>query len=498
MIIYKKITKGIIIKIYVNGDDITMGVSKRQMQNFLIYVLDMAGLTVGYFIAVYLRFGSLKTAYGYMRTDMYIRWFSAMAVLTFVYLLFHPNRGFFKRKITDEIRSDFLTAIMTGAGMPMVAMLMADASKYSRFIYMFTIGFEFFYMIIAHRLYRKYWLRRRANHSYARKMMIITTSDEAEKVISNIIKEKTWDLWITSIVIIDKNMTGQQICGIPVVGFTYRSMFEYAARYVVDEVFMYIPRRYKYPVAMTIQNFEDMGINTSLNIPLFEINQKLNKSLDRVGSYNVVTFSGREASLFMLILKRAMDILGGLVGMLITGIALIFVAPAVKLESPGPLFFSQKRVGRNGRIFNIYKIRSMYQDAEERKKELMAQNEMDGLMFKMKDDPRITKVGKFIRKTSIDELPQFWNVLKGDMSLVGTRPPTVDEFEQYSAYHKKRLCRTPGLTGIWQVSGRSTITDFEEIVKLDVQYIENWTLWMDIKILFKTVMLVFKGDDGAQ
>lgn len=141
--------------------------------------------------------------------------------------------------------------------------------------------------------------------------------------------------------------------------------------------------------------------------------------MDRVGSYNVVTFSGREASLFMLILKRAMDILGGLVGMLITGIALIFVAPAVKLESPGPLFFSQKRVGRNGRIFNIYKIRSMYQDAEERKKELMAQNEMDGLMFKMKDDPRITKVGKFIRKTSIDELPQFWNVLKGDMSLVG-------------------------------------------------------------------------------
>ena len=316
----------------------------------------------------------------------------------------------------------------------MVAMLMADASKYSRFIYMFTIGFEFFYMIIAHRLYRKYWLRRRANHSYARKMMIITTSDEAEKVISNIIKEKTWDLWITSIVIIDKNMTGQQICGIPVVGFTYRSMFEYAARYVVDEVFMYIPRRYKYPVAMTIQNFEDMGINTSLNIPLFEINQKLNKSLDRVGSYNVVTFSGREASLFMLILKRAMDILGGLVGMLITGIALIFVAPAVKLESPGPLFFSQKRVGRNGRIFNIYKIRSMYQDAEERKKELMAQNEMDGLMFKMKDDPRITKVGKFIRKTSIDELPQFWNVLKGDMSLVGVRDIIGTTRENSSIY----------------------------------------------------------------
>lgn len=229
-----------------------MGVSKRQMQNFLIYILDMVGLTAGYFVAVYLRFGNLKTAYGFMRVDTYLRWITAMAVLTFVYLLFHPNRSFFKRKIKDEIRCDFQTAVLTGAGMSMIALLMADASEYSRFIYMFTIGFEFFYMIIAHRLYRKYWLRRRSNHSFARKMMLITTSGEAEQVITNIIKEKTWDLWITSIVIIDKDMVGENVYGIPVIGFTYRSMFEYAARNVVDEVFIYIPKEYKYPVAMTI------------------------------------------------------------------------------------------------------------------------------------------------------------------------------------------------------------------------------------------------------
>ena len=373
-----------------------------------------------------------------------------------------------------------------------IALLMADASEYSRFIYMFTIGFEFFYMIIVHRLYRKYWLRRRSNHSFARKMMLITTSGEAEQVITNIIKEKIWDLWITSIVIIDKDMVGENVCGIPVIGFTYRSMFEYAARNVVDEVFIYIPKEYKYPVAMTIQNFEDMGINTSLNIPLFQINQNLNKTLETVGPYNVVSFSGREVSLFMLLLKRAMDILGGLVGLLITGIALIFVAPAVKLESPGPLLFSQKRVGRNGRIFKIYKIRSMYQDAEERKKELMAQNEMDGLMFKMKDDPRITKVGKFIRKTSIDELPQFINVLKGDMSLVGTSPPTVAEFKQYQGHHKRSLSMKPGITGMWQAYGRKTVSDFEEIVKMDLNYIDNWSIQLDIQIILKTVVVIFK------
>jgi len=190
-------------------------------------------------------------------------------------------------------------------------------------------------------------------------------------------------------------------------------------------------------------------------------------------------------------MKRLLDLVGALVGCVFLGILTVVVGPMIKLESPGPIFFAQKRVGRNGRIFKMYKFRSMYADAEERKKELMAQNEMNGLMFKMENDPRITKVGAFLRKTSLDEFPQFINILKGDMSLVGTRPPTLDEFAQYSPYHKKRLSFRPGLTGMWQVSGRSDITDFEEIVKLDVEYIDNWSFWLDIKILLKTFLEVF-------
>lgn len=138
----------------------------------------------------------------------------------------------------------------------------------------------------------------------------------------------------------------------------------------------------------------------------------------------------------------------------------------------------------------MYKFRSMYIDAEERKKELMKQNEVQGLMFKMDKDPRITRVGNFIRKTSIDELPQFWNVVRGDMSLVGTRPPTEDEFEQYNIYYRRRLSITPGLTGLWQVSGRSNIKDFEEVVKLDLKYIDEWSLKQDVKILLQTVGVV--------
>ena len=182
-----------------------------------------------------------------------------------------------------------------------------------------------------------------------------------------------------------------------------------------------------------------------------------------------------------------------LVGCLISIPIIAIVAIPLKLESPGPLIFKQKRVGLNGRYFYIHKLRSMYVDAEARKKDLMSQNEMNGLMFKMEDDPRITRVGRFIRRTSIDELPQFFDVLMGKMSLVGTRPPTVDEYKQYESHHKRRLSMKPGITGLWQISGRSDIENFEEVVKLDVKYIDNWSLWNDVKILLKTVVVVFAG-----
>ena len=199
-----------------------------------------------------------------------------------------------------------------------------------------------------------------------------------------------------------------------------------------------------------------------------------------------------------LVIKRLIDIVGASLGLIVASPIMLIVAILIKLEEPkGPIFFSQIRNGAYPTTFKMYKFRSMYIDAEERLQELMHLNEQSGPAFKIKDDPRITKVGKFIRKTSLDELPQFWNVLKGDMSLVGTRPPTVDEFEQYEGYHKRRLSMTPGLTGVWQVSGRSDITDFEEIVSMDVEYIKNWSLKRDIEIILKTILVVF-NNSGAK
>jgi exopolysaccharide biosynthesis polyprenyl glycosylphosphotransferase len=241
-----------------------------------------------------------------------------------------------------------------------------------------------------------------------------------------------------------------------------------------------------------ILGFEEMGVTTHYNLELPDVG----KAATNVGDfldYSVITYTMFHTSYKRLFIKRVIDILGGIVGIILTGIITLFLAPAIKLDSPGPVFFSQVRIGKNGRRFKIYKFRSMYTDAEERKKELEAQNEMNGLMFKMENDPRVTKVGKFIRKTSLDEFPQFLNVLKGDMSLVGTRPPTENEFKQYNEHYRRRLSMTPGLTGLWQISGRSDIEDFDEVVKLDLRYIDNWSLTEDFKILLKTVGVVLFG-----
>ena len=200
---------------------------------------------------------------------------------------------------------------------------------------------------------------------------------------------------------------------------------------------------------------------------------------------------------YRFIIKRTMDILAGIVGVILSSPIMLVTVIAIKLDSPGPILFKQTRVGQNGRHFKMYKFRSMYIDAEERKKELLEQNELEGgVMFKIKDDPRITRVGKFIRKTSIDELPQFFNILGGSMSLVGTRPPTLDEVEKYETSQWRRISIKPGLTGMWQVSGRSNIKSFDEIVELDMEYIDNWTLGMDIKIIFKTILVLLKHDDA--
>ncbi|SFF16757.1 exopolysaccharide biosynthesis polyprenyl glycosylphosphotransferase [Paenibacillus algorifonticola] len=213
------------------------------------------------------------------------------------------------------------------------------------------------------------------------------------------------------------------------------------------------------------------------------------------GGFNA-SYEKRKSLRLYLMAKRAVDIIGAATGIMILSPVLILVAVLIKLEDPrGKIFFYQTRVGRNERTFKMYKFRSMVSNAEDMLEDLLSKNEVEGAMFKMKEDPRITKIGRFIRKTSIDELPQFWNVLRGDMSLVGPRPPLPREVESYSSYDKLRLRVTPGCTGLWQVSGRNEL-NFHEMVELDLQYIKQRSIIFDIKIILLTVKVMFGSKDA--
>lgn len=327
-------------------------------------------------------------------------------------------------------------------------------------------------------------------------MLILTDSKSVRTVMKKISEDGYNGIAPHGIILLDKNRTGEQIDGIPVVASAENAV-EYLCQNWVDRV-IEVCEKEERAAEDILMDCEEMGITVHRALPeSFDNGWK--KRVENIGGYTVITDSIEPAGPAEAALKRLADIVGGLAGCVITGILFLFAAPAIYINSPGPIFFSQTRIGKNGRKFKIYKFRSMYMDAEERKKELMKQNKVkDGMMFKMNNDPRIIKgIGNFIRKTSIDEFPQFFNVLKGDMSLVGTRPPTVDEWEKYEKHHRVRMAIKPGLTGMWQVSGRSSITDFEEVVALDLKYIREWSIGLDIRILLKTVKIVLTGS-GSQ
>ncbi len=261
-------------------------------------------------------------------------------------------------------------------------------------------------------------------------------------------------------------------------------------RIPVDEVVFAVPGKSPELFRDALAACDDRGVDVLLTLPpqvptggKMELANVSGVNVPMIGLRRTPTGEARLAA------KRIMDIAGGLVGLMLAGPIMIATAIAIKLDSKGPVFFRQVRAGRNGRKFTMYKFRSMVVDAEAKKAALMHLNEMGGPVFKIKRDPRITAIGRFIRKTSIDELPQFFNIVMGDMSMVGPRPPLPSEVEDYEAWQRRRLSVKPGLTGLWQVSGRNQV-DFEEWMQLDLEYIDNWSLWLDVQILAKTVPTV--------
>ena len=424
--------------------------------------------------------------------------------MAFVLVIFQLLVSFFGESFSGVLRRGFLIEMKCMIEHEIWVMLLAalylfmsqQGVMYSRGAFTIMCTLYFFIAYAARIGWKKVIRSRKFAEGEKRSILIITTDAEAANVVKALRGDSYGTYHLAGVALLDKNKTGSMIQRVPVVAGA-DDVTAYIHKNWVDEVFFALPEHVDIPKKI-MKDCNRMGVVTHVQLAALNELGK-NQVVEEIAGYVVLSSSINIVSSWQLLVKRLMDIAGGLVGCIFTGIIYIFIAPIMKVKSPGPVFFSQVRMGKNGKPFKIYKFRSMYMDAEERKKELMEKNNIkDGLMFKMADDPRIIKgIGHFIRKTSLDEFPQFWNILKGDMSLVGTRPPTMDEWDKYELHHRRRLAIKPGLTGMWQVSGRSEITDFEEVVELDTKYIEQWSIGLDIKILFKTVTVVFTGS-GAK
>ena len=428
----------------------------------------------------------------------YSRMAVTLMILQFIVVFFCESySGIMKRSHFEEFKQTLFFASEVLIAFIIFNYLAKFETDYSRMVIVIVweLGIIFCYLC---REWRKKAIHKNSADQRNQKesMLILTDSKSVRAAMKKISEDGYHGIAPHGIILLDKNRTGEQIAGIPVVASAENAV-EYLCQNWVDRV-IEVCEKEERAAEDILRDCEEMGITVHRALPeSFDNGWK--KRVENIGGYTVITDSIEPAGPAEAALKRLADIVGGLAGCVITGILFLFAAPAIYINSPGPIFFSQTRIGKNGRKFKIYKFRSMYMDAEERKKELMKQNKVkDGMMFKMDNDPRIIKgIGNFIRKTSIDEFPQFFNVLKGDMSLVGTRPPTVDEWEKYEKHHRVRMAIKPGLTGMWQVSGRSSITDFEEVVALDLKYIREWSIGLDIRILLKTVKIVLTGS-GSQ
>lgn len=479
---------------------------------WLEFVTDLTCIIIANIISYFLCHDVIHKINKYDADSWLYFGFTLLFAFLIIFVGFHTKIDIHKRNRIRELiavlRNTTLTYLLFGTLMLLTKNPIADSR------YLLVCGYIFF---TAASVISRFFLKRICTGFYTKSKItsiagVITTSDYAQQFVENV--QSDWSLKVSGIVLFDNYINNESdteaavavkekikidsICDIPVIA-TDDSYMDWIRSSPIDEIFINLPEMKYEIIQPVIEEMESMGITVHINLPTLD---KLlaDSNFDNINcrmfhGYPIATFKAVEKNSLALVIKRFVDIILGLFGMIASIPIIAITAVPLLIESPGPLIFKQQRVGKNGRIFNIYKLRSMYVDAEERKAELMKQNKMEGLMFKVDDDPRITKVGKFIRKTSIDELPQFFNVVKGDMSLIGTRPPTIDEFEQYESRHKRRLSMRPGISGMWQVSGRSDIQDFEDVVKLDCKYIDEWSLALDIKILFKTVgvVLTHKG-----
>ncbi|MGF6989677.1 exopolysaccharide biosynthesis polyprenyl glycosylphosphotransferase [Lachnospiraceae bacterium PM6-15] len=458
--------------------------NRTWMKHLDFIILDIVFLEVSLLVAYFIRYGG---------RFVLPKNYEVLAILVIVVdlgvvLFKNSYTGILRRDKTQELENSLVHCSFVVLFLVVSLFLLKISVDFSRIaiavMYVVSVLLIFFTRVTWKRVIRDYVMSKKD----LPKLLVVGSLRDLEENIRGIYKPYA-GYKMTGIVALDEDsLLGKQILGLPIVA-TKETMYEYASKNVVDAVFIH-DSSIEEPTY--VEGFIRIGVTVYEKINRKTVS-KYNPQVHTLGNLPVISGCIRRANESELFVKRGLDILGSIVGIAVMSVLFLVFAPIIYIQSPGPIFFKQKRVGRNGRLFNVYKFRTMYPDAEERKKELMEQNIMKGPMFKIEKDPRIIPIGHFLRKSSIDEFPQFINVLKGEMSIVGTRPPTYEEYVEYLPHHRQRLAMRPGITGLWQVSGRSDIKDFDTVVELDTKYIATWNIWLDLRLIWKTILVVIMG-----
>ena len=400
------------------------------------------------------------------------------------------------RSIPARANREILTSVflvhVIGGIIVAAFLFLFEPQGHSRGLFLNFIVFSALFFSTQKLALKAFYRNRMKNGQLLRHVLVVGTGEKSRNFIRLVRQHEDWGFKVVGVLSMGERENVEEINGSRIIG-DLDELVEICTKETVDEVVFCSEGDSRKNREETISRLEEMGIKIRMVLDSIQLPFARMELGIFHGKLPILTLHHGHLKEEWLLIKRCMDIAGGVVGLAILAIMFPSIAFAIKLESRGPIFFGQDRVGANGRIFRCWKFRTMLADAETRKKDLTHMNEMNGGMFKIRNDPRVTRVGKFLRRVSLDEWPQFWNVLHGEMSLVGPRPLPLGDIERYEGWHRKRLSVRPGLTGLWQVNGRNKVDDFNEVARMDVRYIDNWNLWLDIKILVKTIFTMFSG-----
>ena len=461
--------------------------TRDSVQNIILFFVDVIGVLIAYYasgiiwLMVY-RHMNVNSTVVQLSTNL-----DTIIVAALISMLFVNEKGdCLKRGRFEELRT-VICKVAVFAAMAAVYELVTRRSQIPRGVYICTVFISLVFIYTGRELIKRYLKSLGKNEEKAARVIAITMKDRAAHLVHNLDREEDWVRTLSGFIVMDDDMVSQEIDGVKVVANAH-TMMTYIKNEIVDEVYIDVNENIRKHLKPLVMNLEDMGITVHIRIEVLDGFDGYSTSLGTIGNIPVVTFANREFDYKELAVKRLMDIVGSLVGMLIMLVAMIFVVPAIKLESKGPVFFKQKRVGKNGRYFYIYKFRSMYVNSPDVRN-------LDGSTFNGHDDPRVTPIGRFMRKTSIDEIPQFLNVLIGDMSFVGPRPTLATKsFEEVEVERRKRYDVKPGITGYAQAYFRNSISQ-EDKFKYDLYYVDHVSFKLDLKILSQTMISVIKREN---